>query len=257
MTLDPETGCKYGYNAFVTATVVPAAGYLFQDWTGNVADVADTSTMTISFYMIQDRMITANFVASGLRYAAIANVEPGAGGSVVFDPPQPSEGYAVNQRVEVRPLPKDGYVFGRWAGDLAGSDVPATLRLSEHKSITAVFKANLTTISSPSEGGVVSREPDSSSTAYDLGREVIITAESAKGYRFVGWKGDASGSSKSITVTMDQPKTIEADFAKNSGSGLWLWVVIGVVGLVAALIVLRLVYPRVRRGALREELFGE
>jgi len=245
---------KYDANDFVSITAIPGAGYVFQKWTGDVSGIPDTSIITVTFQMVGDRTIYAEFTPSDLRYTVIAKIQPSAGGSVKFDPPQPSGGFVVNQSVEVSPVPQDGYVFGHWAGDLGGNDNPATLHLSKQKSITAIFKPKLTTYSSPSQGGVVSIQPDSA-TGYDTGREVIITAKPAKGYRFVGWEGDASGSSKSITVTMDEPKTIQANFGEKSESRWWLWVVIGVVGLLVGLIVLRLVYARVSRAALGERPF--
>ena len=78
---------------------------------------------------------------------------------------------------------------------------------------------------------------------------MTITAEPAKGYRFVGWDGDLSGSAKSVTITVDEAKIITAIFGEEPASRWWLWVMIGLAGLVGGLILLRLVYARMNRGA--------
>jgi uncharacterized repeat protein (TIGR02543 family) len=78
---------------------------------------------------------------------------------------------------------------------------------------------------------------------------VTITADPAKGYRFVGWEGDLLGSAKSVTITVDEAKTITARFAEQSTSRWWLWAVIGLAGLLGVLLLVRLVYARMNRGA--------
>ena len=47
---------------------------------------------------------------------------------------------------------------------------------------------------------------------YPTGSEVVLYAQANDGYRFVGWEGDATGTEPSITITMDNDKTIRAVF---------------------------------------------
>jgi hypothetical protein len=137
-------------------------------------------------------------------------------------------------------------------GDLAGSENPRTVLVSEDKSFTAIFNPMVTTYCSPYEGGSVALEPAQSSNEYDAGTDATIRATAAKGYRFLSWEGDASGSDRSITITVDEPKSIGARFVGQSPSRWWLWVTIGLIGLLGALILLRLVYARMNRGVLDE-----
>ncbi len=58
--------------------------------------------------------------------------------------------------------------------------------------------------------GAVTRAPDQAS--YDHGTSVVLTAAAAENYHFVDWTGDAAGSENPLTVTMDGPKTITANF---------------------------------------------
>jgi hypothetical protein len=124
--------------------------------------------------------------------------------------------------------------------------------VSENKSFTAIFNPMVATYCSPSEGGSVALEPAQSSNGYDAGTDVTVRATAAKGYRFLSWEGDASGSDRSVTITVDEPKTIRARFVGQSPSRWWLWVIISLIALLGALILLRLAYARVNRGALDE-----
>ena len=191
-------------------------------------------------------MITANFTPSDLRYTVTANSDPNGGGSVVFQPDQPADGYPVNQSTSVLATAQTGYVFSHWTGDLAGSDNPRTILVSDNKVISALFNPTVTVHCSPSEAGSVDLEPQSSN-GYAAGTRVTITARAPKGYQFSGWEGDASGSAISITIAVDGPRTITARFVEQSPSRWWLWALLGLVGLFCALILLRLAYSRMNR----------
>lgn len=73
-----------------------------------------------------------------------------------------------------------------------------------------VASYTLTTTATPSTGGSIARNPDAAS--YTSGSTVTLTATAAAGYTFTGWSGDASGTSASISVTMDANKSVTANF---------------------------------------------
>jgi trimeric autotransporter adhesin len=257
--VSPLGSPNYEATATITLTAVPSAGYVFDRWSGSVAGIADLGQAIVSFKMGDDspRVVTANFTPSDVQCSVIASPQPDDAGSVRFQPAQPSGGYSVNQSISVSAVAQTGYIFSRWTGDLAGSENPRTLLVSENKSITAIFNPVVTTYCSPSEGGSVALEPAQSSDGYDAGTDVTIRATAAKGYRFVSWGGDASGSDRSITMKVDTPKTITARFVEQSHTRVWLWVILGVVGLFGVLFLLRLVYTRMNRAALDETQYLE
>jgi hypothetical protein len=241
----------------VTLTAVPLAGYVFDYWSGQTQDIiANPDQNPVSFVMgdrpDNDRTITANFVQSDIRYAVTAAPQTAGSGSVTLQPLPPSDGYPINQEVSARAVPAAGYVFNRWSGAIGGTDNPPSFAMNERKAITAIFNAIVTTYCSPSDAGQVTLGPAQPSNGYAADTEVAISAKANKGYRFVSWEGDASGSDRSITVTVDEPKTITARFAEQSPSPWWLWVIIVLAGLFGALILVRLVYARMNRGALDE-----
>ena len=85
-------------------------------------------------------------------------------------------------------------------GQLVGSSSTAT-------------KYVLNTVVEPAEAGTITREPDL--VSYKEGAEVALKATRNFGYRFVEWQdgvGQTLSQSPTVTVTMDQEKTIKAVF---------------------------------------------
>ncbi len=59
--------------------------------------------------------------------------------------------------------------------------------------------------------GRINRSPAANN--YPAGTQVRLTAEPNPGYHFVSWGGDASGTTRALTITMDSNKSITANFA--------------------------------------------
>jgi hypothetical protein len=187
---------------------------VFGNWTGDVKGIENPSQNPVTFPMGDDRdnnrTITANFAASSARYTVTAGPASNGGGSVSVTPAQAD--YLINQTVTINAAADTGYIFSHWEGDLAGAGSSATLFLDYNKTVTAIFNPTVIVQSSPEAGGTVELIPAQPSTGYQAGTEVIVYAKPGDGYRFESWKGDVSGSSASMTVTMDTPKAITATF---------------------------------------------
>jgi len=89
--------------------------------------------------------------------------------------------------------------------------------MNSNKSVTAYFVYDpdqvyytLTTSVSPSGSGYVSLSP--SGGTYTSGTSVTLTANPATDYKFDHWGGDATGTSTSVTITMDSHKNVIAYF---------------------------------------------
>ncbi len=85
------------------------------------------------------------------------------------------------------------------------------------QNFTAVPTCPTLTISAnPSAGGTVATSVArncNGGTGYTAGITVVLTATAASGYRFTGWSGDASGTSKVVNVVMNGDKSVTANFA--------------------------------------------
>jgi hypothetical protein len=112
--------------------------------------------------------------------------------------------------VTVTAVPKNGYRFGSWSGDLSGTDPIATISMEGDKGITANFDLITYSISQTAENGTITLEP--ALDKYLPGTVVTAKAVGNLGYGFTSWGGDLSGSVNPITITMDGDKNISATF---------------------------------------------
>jgi len=75
------------------------------------------------------------------------------------------------------------------------------------------FFPTLSTNINPPGSGSITENPNK--TTYNSGDQVTLTATANPGYTFSNWTGDASGSANPITITMNGPKGITANFTQN------------------------------------------
>jgi uncharacterized repeat protein (TIGR02543 family) len=76
---------------------------------------------------------------------------------------------------------------------------------------------SLVTNVSPAGAGTVTKSPNNATYAPDA--SVQLTANANSGWRFVGWEGDASGSTSTTSIIMSSDRTVTAKFALESGEG--------------------------------------
>ncbi len=106
----------------------------------------------------------------------------------------------------------------------------------------------LSTLASPPEGGTVTLDPPGG--IYEEGTEVTVTAEPADNYEFDHWSGDVSGTSTSVTITMDSDKIVTAHFRSISEEGRGLPLIplgLGVLMLIIILTIIAMIAARRRR----------
>ncbi len=126
-TVTPAEG-TYDADTEVTLTAVPAQGYTFDRWGG---DVTGGST-TVTFFMNEQKNITAYFK---LQYKLITSVAPTGGGSVT-----PSSGtYDAGTRVTLTANPAPGYDFDKWSDDASGTSTQVTVTMDRDRMVIANF----------------------------------------------------------------------------------------------------------------------
>lgn len=129
----------------------------------------------------------------------------------------PEEGihhYGEDHEVTVIATPSHGWKFIEWTGDASGTSTTISIFMDGNKSVTAVFEEDPVGQFHLSIGiqGEGTTNPSEGNHNYNDGAHVNIIAAPADGWRFVEWTGDASGTSTSLTITMDGDKSVTAVF---------------------------------------------
>jgi uncharacterized repeat protein (TIGR02543 family) len=75
---------------------------------------------------------------------------------------------------------------------------------------------SLTTNVNPSMGGVVTASAQNCPGGYTAGSVVQVSVTPSAGYVFTGWSGDASGTSGTVSVTMNGNKSVTANLRGNT-----------------------------------------
>jgi len=125
-------------------------------------------------------------------------------GTINKTPDQTS--YIHNSSVTLTAVPQTGYHFLNFSGDLSSTANPSTVTMSSNKTIAANFVPNTYTLTVPGANCTVIKTPNQA--LYSHGTSVTLTVVPNPGYNFVGFSGDASGSTNPITIIMDTNKSI-------------------------------------------------
>ena len=86
-----------------------------------------------------------------------------------------------------------------------------TNSVSKSITVSGIYTLYLSIV--PQEAGTVALSPFSADHKYPEGTVVTLTATPSQGYVFDHWEGDAIGSAKTTTVTMDSNKYVTAVFS--------------------------------------------
>lgn len=146
-------------------------------------------------------------------YSLQTTVSPSESGSVT-----PASGsFDENEQVQLSATANSGWVFKEWNGDLSGSNNPATVTINKNMSINALFEQLTYPLTVEVDGeGHVSEQIVNAKTDYTEGTVVELTAEPETNWEFSGWSGDLSGSENPATITMNQAKTVTAQFEEKT-----------------------------------------
>jgi len=201
---------------------------------------------------------------------------PICGGDITYEP-EPTKGkYYPDEIVTLQATPRPGYVFQGWSDNVEGiADATAKIVIvvmSGHRMMTANFTPPSGTITypvsvetSPSGDGSVTVLTPCGSFSTDTiqktisirclaGAELNLTATALGARRFAGWTGDLSDSGDNVTLLVNSPKAITANFAlvPEPTPFPWRWVAVGIPASIAlaalvALILIKLLGGRANR----------
>ena len=147
-----------------------------------------------------------------ILYTLTTSTNPTEGGTLLPSSAQFEEG----ETVVLNATPSEEYVFFSWAG-VSGENSTTSIVMNSDKSVVALFvkKQYSLEISVEGEGEVTEKIIKAgSSTDYNSGTIVELSANPVSEWVFVEWKGDLSGSENPTQITINKPKKIIAVFQK-------------------------------------------
>jgi hypothetical protein len=188
--------------SLVSLTAQPAPGWQFIKWQGDAT--GDSPDLAV----IMDRPMSIQAV-----FGTTLSTTVGGSGTVTLYPPEGP--YAFGSVVRVAARPSLGAYFAVWGSAGGGRANPLDFVVTNaNPTVSALFTplpADRANLYADIVGlGTVAVGP--ALPPYPIGTTVTLTASPSPGWRFLGWQGQASGSSTSTTVLLDANKTVTAIF---------------------------------------------
>ena len=183
VTKSPDKA-QYNSGDVVQLTAVPATGWAFSGWSGDLTG----STNPTSITMNANKAATATFVQV---YTLTVNVT--GSGSVTKNPDKAQ--YNSGEVVQLTAVPTTGWVFSGWSGDLSGTTTPASITMSGPKSVVANFTSttNSTLLELNFEEGSGSTALDSSGYGNNgIINGAVYTTDSAVGSYALSFNGNGT-----------------------------------------------------------------
>ena len=206
---DPEVGDHtYPANTVVQITATPDSGWLFDNWTGAVAN-SNSATTTVT--MNSNKTVTANFSP-----AAPVTLTMAVTGNGSTDPTVGEHEYSEGEVVTITATPDVGWQFDDWTGDVANTNsATTTVTMDTDETVTANFSPAPDVTLTMAVNGNGSTSPAVGDHTYPIGTVVNIAAIADSGWQFDSWSGDVADPNSAITtVTMNSNKTVTANFSE-------------------------------------------
>ena len=189
----------YDEGTQVTLTASPAPGTRFVRWEGDLTGEINPSALTMN----KNRSVTAIFA----QQVALTTMVNGPG-NIVITPDR--DVYDVGEQVTLTATPLGNAAFDRWSGGASGTQTSLVVTMDTGKTVTATFVDHYNLTANAQPGGSVSVSP--LLPDYRSGSQVVLTATSQPGFRFVGWTGGASGDANPLTLVVQADTVISAQF---------------------------------------------
>ena len=238
---DPAEGVHtYEDGEEVTVTATPDTGWVFDGWSGD----SDSSDSEITITMDGNKSIVANFVEdededdpshdlgisiertddlSKLEYEIMGTSDPAVNFFDFY-----VDGSFVGGDGSSNYTSDGGDIVHEFDSSKENQEVNITLKVLDEDENELATKTQTFTLGEldqpdPAEeydltidiDGEGSTDPAEGVHTYDDGEEVTVTATPDTGWVFDGWSGDSTSSDSEITITMDEDKSIVANFVED------------------------------------------
>lgn len=202
---------SYAPGTVVGITGNPDFGSTFIEWQGDIGG-ADPNNAAITVTMDQNRVVTAVFT----QFDWTVTVNKVGTGSInqegtfnFFD------GDTLD--LSASPVPNSGFAFQGWSGSITSTDYNTSVLVDSDKTITATFVDAEDFLLDLTSGAGGTTIPAPGSYAFLDGQEFQVAAQSNFGFVFDSWSGDIGGAdpeSNFLTLTMDQARSVTANFTE-------------------------------------------
>jgi len=197
-------------------------GWKFVRWSPNVEVPDPEYPKHGSITMNSDKTVTAYFVSYENMCKVTTSIEPQEAskfGSVTTQSLKTRFPAGEEVTVEATEYAPKKWFFDHWSGDLSGTSNPLTFTITEDTEAVAVFKENtyepyvdLTIEINPKPAAGEIDGPGAGT--YKRGKEITLDADPSRGWAFLKWGGDLSGSEDPKTITLREDTHVEAFFVR-------------------------------------------
>lgn len=190
---------KYQANTEILISAVPEENWVFSHWEGDLSG----SENPISVIIKEDLDVKAVFVEELTLEINIIG-----GGEVSKDPHQLKYQYGDN--VTITAEADSGFVFSHYQGDRTSTENPLHLVMDDNLVIEAVFLEKFEIETLVEGAGEIELSPDLEK--YVANTEITVSAIAEKGWSFIQWQGDLSGTINPYSFTIEDNMSIKAVF---------------------------------------------
>lgn len=171
-----DVGGEFDEGTVISVTAQPDTGYEFQGWSDGSNQNPRTITVTESL----------NLIAQFSKQQLTVNVNVQGQGSVIDQDNKAPSTYEFGTVISLEAIPEIGYEFQEWSD--GSSQNPRTITVTESLNISAIFSKQKFNVEIVIEGeGVVLDQNGNMPDSYDFGTEILLQAQPANGYYFLGW----------------------------------------------------------------------
>ena len=192
---------NYPNPSVASVTAIASNGWSFLDWSGDASGSSNPLNLTLD----SAKNVAAVF-GTAVGMAVIGN------GSIELSP---ANLVAYGSVVRAAATANNGSYFVQWGGVLTGTNSPAEFTVTSTNLARAIFTALPASSAAltirVNGGGDVAVLPRKSYYAQGESVTLMATARGATN-QFIGWSGDAGGTTNSLSLTLNTSKAVTANF---------------------------------------------